>query len=95
MTIWYKQGTHGELQFETAEALRKIEKLYASKARDVFVTALRDGTHMPGSFHPWGRAFDIRKTSKVLKADIQRSLGGMFDVVEHPTHFHVEYDPGP
>ena len=93
MSTWYKQGTWGELQPEAAEGVRKVERLYDKNQCSLFITALRDGTHMPGSYHPSGRAFDFRKHEKITKVMIQEALGKGFDVVEHSTHFHVEWDP--
>jgi hypothetical protein len=93
MAIWYKQGVYGELILATSEGLRKVEKLFAKYGLDVFVTSKRDGSHMPGSFHPHGRAFDIRKHHKITKTMLKKALGDNFDVVEHKTHFHIEHDP--
>ena len=92
MTIWYKQGVYGDLTAETSEGLRQVEKLYAEMGKDVYVTSIRDGSHMAGSFHPHGRAWDMRKLG-VFIADIRRVLARGFDVVGHSRHYHIEYDP--
>ena len=98
MAIWIKIGARGELIPEAAEGLRLVEKLFNYKnLGDIFITSLRDGTHMAGSFHPHGRAFDLRwpaghSTASVREA-IKTALGDDFDVVTHSTHCHVEFDP--
>ena len=57
------------------------------------MTAIRDGNHMAGSFHYIGLAFDFKKGSRITEPEIKRLLGLDYDVIEHPTHYHVEYDP--
>ena len=57
------------------------------------ITSMEEGTHGFGSLHPDGKAVDFRK--KIFsKSEILKVVGDEeFDVVEHPSHFHVEYDP--
>ena len=92
MSTWYKQGVYGTLTIEAAEALRQLEKLFAS-TEDIFITSIREGTHMPGSFHPSGRALDIRKPKAISIHEIRNRLGTNFDVIEEHDHIHIEYDP--
>lgn len=92
MAVWFKQGVFGELRPEAAEGLRRTERLYAARGEQVYITSIREGTHSPGSFHPQGAAFDMRPGS-VLAKDHKAALGPDFDVVDEPTHRHVEYDP--
>ena len=92
MSIWYKQGVYGDLLPEAAEGLRRLERAYDKRHKDVYVTSIRDGSHMAGSYHPWGKAFDVRKNG-MTKAFVKRAVVRGFDVVEHSTHFHIEWDP--
>lgn len=93
MTVWYKTGVAGDLNTPAQKGLGKVASLYASKGKDLFVTSIRDGNHMDGSFHYIGMAFDFRKAASVTKVMAQEALGSDFDVIEHDSHFHVEYDP--
>jgi hypothetical protein len=92
MNTWIKQGVYGELTPEAAEGRRRVEILYHGKGKDLFITSIREGTHMSGSLHPSGNAFDIRKNGVNLAA-IKGVLGRDFDVVKYNTHYHIEYDP--
>jgi len=64
------------------------------------ITALRDGKHKVGSKHYQGRAFDCRTRTvedpmvlaRIIR-EVRATLGSDFDVILHPTHLHVEYDP--
>ena len=98
MTTWMKQGVFGELQAPAAEGLRIVEKVFRDNGwGDVYVTSIREGTHGIGSFHPAGRAFDIRwppgaNVQAVLKI-LRKALGDDFDVVGESNHIHIEYQP--
>lgn len=97
MATWYKEGVYGELTTETAEGLRKVSKAFAARGEDLFVTSIREGTHSAGSFHPSGRAFDLRYpkwgTPNDVVVALGRSLGPDFDVVPEGNHIHIELDP--
>lgn len=66
---------------------------------DAVITSIFDGSHMLGSNHYEGNAFDMRKTNfseserKKFFRELTIELGKDFDVVEEATHFHIEYDP--
>ena len=92
MSTWYKQGVYGELCLECMEALRQIEKIFKT-VEDIYITSIRESTHMAGSFHPSGRAFDIRKPKAISIHEIRNIIGKDFDVVEETNHYHVEFDP--
>jgi hypothetical protein len=92
MAILYKQGVFGELTDETSEGLRLTEKFFGGYYLDVVITSKRDGSHGVGSFHPHGRAFDVR-LADVDVAKWQSFLGNNYQIIEEKTHFHVEYDP--
>lgn len=93
MTVWYKSGVVGDLNTPAQKGMGKVAALYKSYGKDLFITAIRDGNHMDGSFHYIGMAFDFRKAASISKIMLHKTLGSEFDVIEHSTHFHVEYDP--
>jgi len=98
METLFKQGVCGELVPEAAEGLRQCAKFWALEDQDqMVVTSIREGTHGYASFHPSGRAFDLRFPVNVnIKQFVERlkkHLGADFDVVLESTHIHVEYDP--
>jgi hypothetical protein len=66
--------------------------------QEMVITAILDGSHMSGSKHYEGDAFDLRRwyiggKVKEFIAALKTSLGPDYDVVNEPTHIHVEYDP--
>jgi len=98
METLYKQGVWGDLVPEAAEGLRQCAKFWALQDQEqMVVTSVRDGTHGYASFHPSGRAFDLRLPVGVnfqrFTADLKKHLGCKFDVVLESNHIHVEYDP--
>lgn len=69
--------------------------------REIVITAVFDGTHMTGSKHYEGNAFDMRTGWGMytnvqianLVNKIKSELGRDYDVVLEKTHLHIEYDP--
>lgn len=60
------------------------------------ITSCREGTHMDGSLHYFGKALDFRLPANKLqeKMDKLRSMLGLnYDVVLSKSCVHVEYDP--
>lgn len=96
MAVWYKLGVRGDLITEAQEGFRKTVKLYSKRGEDVYVTSLREGTHLPYSFHYSGRAWDQRP-GRVAKEELRQYLGPDFQVIDHGTganfHRHIEYEP--
>jgi hypothetical protein len=92
MTTLYKQGCFGELTREAHQARRKIDRLAYSKAEDVVITSIREGTHSPGSLHPQGDAFDMRPLKNGTIEEIKKAIGINYDVINEGDHWHVEYD---
>ena len=94
MAVWFKQGVIGfeKLTDPTRRGFNAVGNLFAGKGKDLFVTAIAEGNHCPGSLHYFYRAFDFRKNGIILN-EIKSELGNDFDIIEHSTHFHVEYDP--
>ena len=71
-----------------------MKYLFVRANEDMFITSIRDSLHLPHSFHYIGDAVDIRRPEKVSIHEIRNVLGNYFDVVEKPSHFHLEFDPG-
>jgi len=90
--IWYKQGVQGDLSNQCRKALGRIADFNDSQGHDTYVTSVRDGNHMNGSLHYDGNAFDIGKGILSL-INVKCYAGVGFDVVEHSTHYHIEWDP--
>jgi hypothetical protein len=81
------------------EGLLSLAILYHQYEQVLTITALQDGTHMPGSLHYRGYAADLRthtvpdwQLPHLLDA-VQHELGPAWDVVQEKDHFHIEYDP--
>ena len=100
MTVWFKQGVCGDSSREMLKARTKIHRMFRTRFKqDLFITAIRDGNHLAGSFHYRGDAEDYlyplgaNKFSDGIH-DLGKKLGDKYDIVFHKTHIHVEYDPG-
>jgi len=85
-------------------ALHVAEAVWRKYGTEVlWITALRDGTHKPGSLHYEGRAADIRVKNlprgawETATAELQTALGPQYDVLLEldPPHVHIEFDPKP
>ena len=80
-------------------AMVVADKVCAMFGIEPIVTSIFDGTHMAGSLHYLGRAFDLRSRDLVpsqrsaFRAALARELGPDFDVVLESSHVHVEWDP--
>jgi RHS repeat-associated protein len=66
--------------------------------RDGIVTFGINGTHMDESLHYTGKGIDLRtrdltetQKQKILR-ELRDRLGPEYDIVEHDTHIHLEYD---
>lgn len=108
MAIKFKEGVTGEAQKPLVDALAIASVVYSwFGAADLIVTAVRNGTHKPGSLHARGYAADCRtidvkaELRPALHATIKAKLGPAYDVVlETDTtpgasapHLHMEFDP--
>ncbi len=66
---------------------------------ELVITSVTDGTHMRGSKHYTGMAFDARirdvveSRAREIARSIGKQLGGDYDVILEESHLHVEYDP--
>lgn len=80
-------------------AMCKAEYVFGQLGLVFTVTSVLDGTHMEGSLHYRGRAFDCRlppaggPVTVSLVAKLRAALGSGYDVVLESNHIHVEYDP--
>ena len=96
MKIWYKEGVFGELDPEALEGFRRLKRFwYVNQFGDLFITSIREGTHLPHSFHSSGRAFDIQPPSKDVKLEHLRrkllpEMGEGWELYEELDHLHFE-----
>jgi hypothetical protein len=100
-----------DLQPQIVLAMLIVKDLLNDKGlRSFTVTSCNDSTHMKGSLHYKGLAFDTRTHDitlsnrgiwlEQLKSDIKNALGDEFDVILEDLngpneHIHTEYDPKP
>jgi len=91
---------------ETVIGMLIVDGYYKSTSNELTVTSVKDGTHMPNSFHYSGLAFDCRLPitpigvskdwlSKTFVPGLRSSLGYQWDVLLEETHIHVEFDQRP
>ena len=95
-----KEGANIQgLDIRMRPALITADAIWKKFDQELVITAGLDGAHSAGSLHYYGLALDFRtryfdKATRTLVANMLRSeLGSDFDVIEHSTHIHVEYDP--
>lgn len=78
-------------------ALDKLMELLERENVSLVITSARGGVHKRYSHHYKGLAVDVR-TWDIQKPNdmcrLMRSvLGSDYQVINEPTHIHVEYDP--
>ena len=92
--IWIKMGVHGDLQPEAAEGFRRYCRFHEQQGwGDVYLTCVRDGSHLVNSYHPWGRAFDIRPPTTITEDITRRILevmGPGWSVLDEGHHWHFQ-----
>jgi hypothetical protein len=88
------------LDIRMRPALIEAGKIYESFGHPLTITCGLNGEHSPGSFHPFGRAIDLRtnffteEERRLVVTSLREALRPLgFDVVIHATHIHIEYDP--
>ena len=95
------------LQVEMQPVLKQAGEIWENFIGvDLTVTSGRDGIHSLGSLHYYGYAVDLRtwdsegqqidndlrhEVVKVLKI-VLSEISQYYDVINHSTHIHVEYD---
>ena len=86
------------LDLRMRPALVTADNIYKTMGQELVVTCGLDGLHSAGSLHYYGLAIDIRNrfftdTEKARVLVLLRdALGCSFQVAEHTTHIHIEYD---
>lgn len=98
--IAVKKGVvlHG-LDAKMHAAIHKAGRIWMRHGKMLVVTSGLDGRHKKGSLHYAGLAVDLRSRyfvpsiRKKVTRELQRSLGGEFQVIREKHHIHVEYDP--
>jgi len=80
-------------------AIMVADGVFKDHGLELVITSITEGTHMRGSEHYTGNAFDFRirditepKVRQICHS-IGGSLGADYDVVLETDHGHVEYDP--
>lgn len=99
--ISFKQGVDcTNISTKVFEGILVAHDVYAdANVNEIVITSLCDGEHMVGSKHYSGEAFDLRiwAFSEIqvvaVVADLVCALGDDYDVVQHSSHIHIEYDP--
>ncbi len=95
-----KEGaTIAGLDIRMRPALIAANYIWEEIGQELVITAGLDGTHSAGSLHYYGLAVDFRtryftalqKTEAIER--LRDALGDDFDVIEHESHAHCEYDP--
>jgi hypothetical protein len=88
------------LQIEMRPVLKAADAVWKENGQELVVTAGTDGTHSAGSLHYYGRAIDLRTRyfsdeERELVFNSLKSIlpDSLYDVINHSTHIHVEYDP--
>lgn len=96
MRIWYKEGVYGELVPEAAEGLRRLKRFWLYEHfGDLFITSLREGTHLPHSYHANGRAFDIQPLPRDIEIEdfrepLLKCMGPGWVLVTEGDHLHFQ-----
>jgi hypothetical protein len=76
------------------------EEAWQANGQELVVTSTTEGTHSAGSLHPYGYAVDFRTRyfSNAEKRNVVQLLhdklvkyGGMYRIITHNTHIHVEF----
>lgn len=86
------------LQLEMRIVLIRASQVWRQNGQELVITSALDGCHSPGSLHPYGYAVDLR--TRYFKPDVLLNvafalyevLPGGYDVINHKTHIHVEFD---
>jgi hypothetical protein len=87
------------IQPETILGMMVARSVCEVEGYEFCVTSVREGTHMSGSKHYTGHAFDMRtrdmpdETKQRVRDDMAHRLGPDYDVVLESTHIHCEFDP--
>ena len=87
------------MRTELLAALNVADNIWRDFGQELWVTSIADGKHSTTSLHYAGSAADLRShyflpdvKRKVCNA-LKRALPKDFDVVQEPTHIHLEFQP--
>jgi len=86
------------LDIRMRPALLAADKIWKAYGQELVVTAGLEGEHSAGSLHYYGLAVDLRSRyfteteKRAVMSELATVLGNSFDVIEHTSHIHVEYD---
>lgn len=89
------------LKIEMRPALTVAGQEWERLGKELVITSALDGTHSAGSLHYYGYAVDLRTyyfsiaNKRTAANRLRNRLGDDFDVIEHDSHIHCEYDPRP
>jgi len=87
------------LDIKMRPALKAADVIWEALGKELVVTAGLDGEHSAGSLHYYGLALDFRTryfsigNKRTAANKLRETLGSDFDVIEHDSHIHCEYDP--
>ena len=87
------------LQLHMRPVLVAADIVWKNHNQELWITGSLDGEHSAGSLHYYGLAVDLRTRyfsvaeRREVAAALKASLNCNYDIVLHPTHIHVEYDP--
>lgn len=78
-------------------ATQIVEPILAKYGQELVITSCMDGRHKRSSAHYTGMAIDLRiwdiTDADRCVAEMQRHLGGNYDVIVEVDHIHLEFDP--
>lgn len=86
------------LDIRMRPALIAADKIWKAYGQELVITAGLEGEHSAGSLHYYGLAIDLRNKyfteteKRAVLSELATALGSSFQVIEHSTHIHVEYD---
>ena len=85
------------LQIPMRTVLKKADRLWKQKGKELVITSGLEGTHSAGSLHYYGYALDFRTRyfTAIQCVQLQRSLatalGPEYVVLFEGNHMHVQY----
>lgn len=83
---------------QTMNVLKQVVMVFNHCGITPEITCVTDGSHMEGSYHPQGSAFDIGKndilqpTWDTLIGVLNILLPDYMDIVDEKDHMHIEID---
>jgi len=87
------------LNIKMRRVLVAADKIWGELGQELVITSGLEGEHSAGSLHYYGRAVDMRTryfdnaTKKLAHRTLSDELDDRYNIIVHPSHIHVEYDP--